>query len=186
MTLFPYTTLFRSQTDTRKRKLTNENSATLWHKRLGHISIKRIKRLVSNEILQPLDYSDLNDCVNCIKGKQTNLRKYQARKCSEVLELIHTDICGPFPTATRNGHRYFISFIDDHSRYGYVYLIKEKAQALDMFKSFKAKVELQLNRHIKAIRSDRGGEYYGRYDGSGEQRRGPFAQFIDEIGRAHV
>jgi transposase InsO family protein len=169
-------------TNSKKRKLTNENSATLWHKRLGHISQRRIERLVSNEILEPLNFSDLNDCINCIKGKQTNFRKYEAKRCSEVLELIHTDICGPFPTATRNGQRYFISFIDDYSRYGYIYLIKEKAQALDMFKSFKAEVELQLNKRIKAIRSDRGGEYYGRYDGSGEQCRGPFAQFIDECG----
>jgi transposase InsO family protein len=172
-------------TDTRslKRKLTNHNSASLWHKRLGHISKRRIERLVSNEILEPLhDFSDLNNCVNCIKGKQTNLRKYEAKRCSQVLELIHTDICGPFPTPTRNGQRYFITFIDDYSRYGYIYLIKEKAQALDMFKSFKAEVELQLNKRIKAIRSDRGGEYYGRYDGSGEQRRGSFAQFIDECG----
>ena len=169
-------------TNSKKRKLTNENSAILWHKRLGHISKHRIERLVSNDILQPLNFSDFGDCINCIKGKQTNFRKYEANRCSEVLELIHTDICGPFPTATRNGHRYFISFIDDYSRYGYIYLIKEKAQALDMFKCFKAEVELQLNKRIKAIRSDRDGEYYGRYDGSCEQCKGPFAHFIDECG----
>jgi hypothetical protein len=54
--------------DNRKRKLTCEKSATLWHKRLGHISMKRIERLVSNDILQPLDFTNLSDCVNCIKG----------------------------------------------------------------------------------------------------------------------
>ena len=99
-----------------------------------------------------------------------------------MLELIHTDICGPFQTATRNGHIYFISFIDDYSRYGHIFLIKEKAQALDVFKSFKVEVELQLNKRIKKVRSDRGGEYYGRYDGSGEQRPGPFAKFLEENG----
>jgi hypothetical protein len=165
--------------DNRKRKLTNENSAALWHKRLGHISMKRIERLVSNDILKPLDFTNLNECVNCIKGKQTNKRKYEAKRCNDVLELIHTDICGPFPKATRNGHRYFITFIDDYSRYGYIYLIKEKAEALDMFQSFKAEVELQLNKRIKAVRSDRGGEYYGRYDGSGEQCPGPFAKYAE-------
>jgi hypothetical protein len=76
---------------------------------------------------------------------------------TDVLELIHTDICGPFPTATRNGHIYFISFIDDYSRYGYIYLIKEKAQVLDIFKSFKFEVDLQLNKMIKVVISDRGG-----------------------------
>eukprot|EP00253_Pinus_taeda_P017328 PITA_17328 len=152
--------------DNRKRKLTCEKSATLWHKRLGHISMKRVERLVSNDILQPLDFTNLSDCVNCIKGKQTNKRKYDAKRCNDVLELIHTNICGPFPKATRNGDRYFITFIDDYSRYGHIYLIKEKAEALDVFIKFKTEVELQLNKRIKSIRSDHGGEYYGRYDGS--------------------
>ena len=56
------------QTNSRgtKRKL-KENSATLWHKRLGHISKQRIQRLVSDEILEPLDLSDFEVCVECIK-----------------------------------------------------------------------------------------------------------------------
>ena len=51
-----------------------------------------------------------------------------------------------------------------------------------MFKKFKAEVENQLDRRIKSVRSDRGGEYYGRYDGSGEQRPGPFARYLEECG----
>jgi transposase InsO family protein len=86
------------------------------------------------------------------------------------------------PYGTRNGHVYFINFIDDYSRYGYIYLIKENAQALDTFKSFKFEVELQLNKMIKGVRSNRGGEYYGRSDGSGEQRPGPFAKFLENNG----
>ncbi|RDX71714.1 hypothetical protein CR513_48894, partial [Mucuna pruriens] len=107
-------------------------------------------------------------CVEGIKGKRTNIRKL--------------DICGPFPTASWNGQQYFITFIDEYSRYGCLYLIHEKSQSLDVFKSFKAEVELQLGKKIKAVRSDRGGEYYGRYDGSGEQRPGPFALFLKECG----
>ena len=84
--------------------------------------------------------------------------------------------------ASWNGHKYFITFIDDYSRYGYLFLIHEKSQSLDVFKSFKAEVELQLGKKIKAVRSDRGGEYYGRYDGSGEQRPGPFVLFLKECG----
>lgn len=110
-----------------KRKFTNEKSSSLWHKRLGHISMQRIKRLVLEEILVSLDFTDFNICVNCIKGKQTNMRKLSANRVSDVLELIHTDICGPFPMASWNGQRYFITFIDDFSRYGYIYLIHEKS-----------------------------------------------------------
>ena len=53
---------------------------------------------------------------------------------------------------------------------------------MDVFKSFKAEVELQLGKKIKVVKSDRGGEYYGRYNGSGEQRPGPFALFLEECG----
>ena len=137
---------------------------------------------MSEGILETLDKSDDIICVECIKGKITNKRKQGAERAKGVLELIHTDICGPFPTALWNGQRYFITFIDDYSRYGYLYLIHEKSQALDVFKSFKAEVENQLGKTIKAIRSDRGGEYYGRFDGSGEQRPGPFARFLEECG----
>ncbi|KAL1569026.1 hypothetical protein AAHA92_00559 [Salvia divinorum] len=165
-----------------KRKLNNENSANLWHKRLGHISKSRIERLVSDGILNTLTFSDLDVCVQCIKGKQTKHKKLGANRATNVLELIHTDICGPFPSASWNGQQYFISFIDDYSRFGYLYLIHEKSEALDKFKIFKAEVELQLNKSIKKVKSDRGGEYYGRNDGSGEQRQGPFALYLEECG----
>jgi len=93
--------------------------------------------------------------------------------------LVYTDICGPFPTASCNGHRYFITFTDDYSRYEYLYLIHEKSQSLDIFKIYKAEVENHQNRKIKIVRSDRGGEYYDRYDESG-RCPGPFANFLEE------
>ncbi|KAJ9538265.1 hypothetical protein OSB04_030998 [Centaurea solstitialis] len=164
-----------------KRKL-NEDSAILWHKRLGHISKQRIQRLIDERILNSIDLTNFQVCVECIKGKQTNARRLGSNRAADVLELIHTDICGPFHTASWNGQRHFITFIDDYSRYGYLYLIHEKSQSLDVFKDFKAEVELHLGKKIKVVRSDRGGEYYGRYDGSGEQRPGPFALFLKECG----
>ncbi|RDX94072.1 hypothetical protein CR513_23581, partial [Mucuna pruriens] len=76
----------------------------------------------------------------------------------------------------------FITFINGYSRYGYLYLIHEKSQSLDIFNSFKAKVELQLGKKIKAVKSDCGGKYYGRYDRSGEQHPRHFAIFLKECG----
>jgi len=73
-------------------------------------------------------------------------------------------------------HEYFITFTDNYSRYEYLYLIHEKFQLLDIFKIYKTEVKNQLNRKIKAVRSDRGGEYYDRYDGSGRCSE-PFANF---------
>ncbi|CAL8993086.1 unnamed protein product, partial [Prunus brigantina] len=69
--------------------------------------------------------------------------------------------------------------IDDYSRYGYVYLISEKSNALDMFKVYKAEVENQLDSKIKVVRSDRGGEFYGKFDERG-RNPGPFAKFLQE------
>ena len=105
-----------------KRKATNENSASLWHKRLGHISKRRMERLVSDGILGPLIFTNMDVCVECIKGKQTNQRRYDANRYLDVLELIHTDTCGPFPSLSWNGQLYFISFIDNYSRFGYIYI----------------------------------------------------------------
>ena len=59
-------------------------------------------------------------------------------------------------------YKYFITFIDDYSCYGFVELICEKSESLEVFKAFKAKVELQQVKKIKAVHSDRGGEYYDR------------------------
>ena len=152
----------------------------MWHKRLGHISERRIERLVSYGILDSLDFANFEICTNCIKGKQTNTRRFGANRAADVLELIHTDICGSFPTVSWNGQQYFITFIDDFSCYDYLYLIHEKSQSLEVFKSFKVEIENQLNKRIKNVRSDHGGEYYGKYDGSGEERLGPFAKFLEE------
>jgi GAG-pre-integrase domain/Integrase core domain len=179
-TIASYNETLNNETRNVRQKLTNQDSAALWYKRLGHISQQKITRLFQSEILQPLNKSDLGPCIECAKDKQTSMHKYTTNRMIDVLELIYTDICRPFPTATMTGHVYFINFIDDYSRYDYIYLIKEKTQALDTFKSFKCEVELQLNKRIKDVRSDHGGEYYGRSDSSGEQRPGPFAKFLED------
>jgi len=66
----------------------NEKLVTLWHKRLGHISKYRILRLVSDEILDPLDLSDFEVCFECIKGKRTNIKKLGLERDNDVLEII--------------------------------------------------------------------------------------------------
>lgn len=164
-----------------KRGLINEKSSILWHKRLGHISKDRIERLVKTGILDNLDFTDFEVCVDCIKGKQTKHTKKGATRSTKLLEIIHTDICGPLSIPCFAGERYFITFIDDLSRYGYVYLIHEKSQAVDILEVFITEVERQLDRKVKIVRSDRGGEFYGRYDETG-QKPGPFAKFLEKRG----
>ena len=76
-----------------------------------------------------------------------------------MLELVHSDVCGPMLIQERGGYKYFITFTDDYSRFGYVYLMKWKSEAFEKFKEFRAEVENQLGKRIKAIWSNRGGEY---------------------------
>ncbi|KAL6347025.1 hypothetical protein AAG906_012276 [Vitis piasezkii] len=117
-----------------KRPLTKERSSLLWHKRLRHISKERVECLISSRILSHLDSDDLEICVDCVKGKLTKTKKNGAIRNQNLLEIVHTNISGPYST-TLCGNKYFITFIDDFSRYGYVYLIKEKMMLLKCSKS---------------------------------------------------
>ena len=77
-----------------------------------------MERLIKKEILPYLDYTDLNICVGCIKGKQAKHTKKEATRSTQLHEIVHTDICGPFDVNSFRKERYFITFIDDYSRYG--------------------------------------------------------------------
>ena len=162
-----------------KRPLPKEQSYALWHKRLGHISKDGVKRLIKTNILPALK-NDLETCVDCCRGKMTKIRKKTAVRSSDLLEVIHTDISGPY-TTTLCRNFYFITFIDDYSRYGYLYLIKEKTESFDKFKIFRTEVEKQLGKVIKVVRSDQGGEYYGKHGDAG-QLKGPFAKYLEDSG----
>ncbi|XP_070025472.1 uncharacterized protein [Nicotiana sylvestris] len=131
-------------------------------------------------ILPVLDPKDFETCVDCVKGKMTKVKRKGSTRSSELLEIIHTDINGTYVPTLIN-HKYFITFIDDFSRYCYIYLLKEKSEALAKFKIYKTEVEKQFGKSIKIVRSDRGGEYYGIYDDSG-QCMGPFALILQECG----
>ena len=160
----------------------NEKSSTLWHKRLSHISRQRIERIIKDGILLDLDFSDFDTCVDCIKGKLiAKVRNAKIDRCTKLLGIIYTDICESFTPLAMGDYKYFIMFIDDYSRYGFVELIREKSESLEDFKAFKTKVELQQGKKIKVVHSDRGGEYYGRYD---EIRcnPGPFSKYLQECG----
>ncbi|KAL0455316.1 UNVERIFIED_CONTAM: hypothetical protein Slati_0870800 [Sesamum latifolium] len=83
----------------------------------------------------------------------------QSMLANGLLDLIHTDVCGPLNTQARGGFSYFITFIDDHSWYGYVYLMRYKSEAFVRFKEFRLEVENQTDCKIKTLWSDQGGEH---------------------------
>nr|KYP46271.1 Retrovirus-related Pol polyprotein from transposon TNT 1-94 [Cajanus cajan] len=131
-----------------KRSLVNECYAFLWHRRLSHISRERMETLIKNEILSNLDFTDLNICVDCIKGKQTKHTKKGDTRNTQLLEIVHADICGPFDVNSFRKEKYFITFIDEYSRYCYVYLLHEKSQAFDVLEIYLNEVERQLKGYM--------------------------------------
>ena len=136
-------TLTVNTTSSSKLLRLNEKSSTLWHKHLGHISRQRIEILIKDEIFPYLEFSDCDTCVDRIKGKLTaRVRNAKIDRYTELLGVIHTNICGPFTSLAMGGYKYFITFINDYSRYGFVELICEKSESLEAFKAFKAKVKL--------------------------------------------
>ena len=132
----------------------------MWHCRLGHINEKRIKKLQEGGLLGFFDWESMDRCESCLLGKMTKAPFNKTmERTTELLALVHTDVCGPFGTNARGGYSYFITFTDDFSRYGYVFLMRHKSESLEKFKEFQNEVENQLGKRIKALRSDRGGEY---------------------------
>ncbi|GJY44757.1 retrotransposon protein, putative, ty1-copia subclass [Tanacetum coccineum] len=98
--------------------------------------------------------------LKSISGKMARKPySHQVERAKDLLGLIHTDVCGPFKIMSRQGANYFVTFTDDFSRYGYVYLLKHKHEVFETFKVFQKEVENQLGKTIKSLRSDRGGEY---------------------------
>jgi transposase InsO family protein len=100
-------------------------------------------------------------CQSFVQSKQPQKphKAVEDRYLAPLL-LIHSDICEMNGVLTEGGQRYFMTMIDDPSRYCYVYLLKTKDDALNYFKTYKAEVENQLEKKIKHFRFDRGGEYF--------------------------
>ena len=113
-----------------------------------------------DEYLDKFDSESYEGCEPCLIGKMTKAPfTVKGERATEYLELIHSDVCGPMCMMARGGFYYFITFTDDFSRYWYVYPLKNKFDSFEKFEEYKDEVENQTGETIKALRSDRGGEY---------------------------
>ena len=119
----------------------------------------RLKRLDKAGLLGSIDNIDLPVCEQCLAGKATRLPFGKSKRSCFPLERIHYDICGLMNVRARHGAQYFITFIDDFTRFDHVYLISHRSEALNCFKRYSTLVENQLNTKIKYLRIDRGREY---------------------------
>nr|CAE03845.1 OSJNBb0089K06.4 [Oryza sativa Japonica Group] len=144
-----------------KRQRPNDlNPTFIWHCRLGHINEKRMEKLHRDGLLHSFDFESFETYEFCLLGKMTKAPfTGQSERSSELLGLVHIDVCEPMSSTARGGFGYFITFTDDFSRYVYVYLMRHKSESFEKFKEFQNEVQNHLGKTIKYLRSDRGGEY---------------------------
>ena len=138
--------------ENKKRKRDDTNKTFLWHCRLGHINESRINKLYKDEFFGPYDYKSLETCESCLMKKMTKSSFFRhGERTTKLLGLIHSDVCRPMTTQAKDGYSYFITFIDDLSRFGYMYLMKHKSEAFDKFKEYQNMVEKQTEKSIKVL-----------------------------------
>lgn len=149
--------------DSRCLQLEVASDSNKWHARLGHIGVDSMRSMVKKKLVVGIPEIEVEreTCASCLMGKQTRsvfpqTSKYRA---SQVLELIHGDLCGPITPSTPTRNRYIFVLIDDFSRYMWTILLKEKGEAFEKFRKFKALVEQETGVSIKCFRTDRGGEF---------------------------
>jgi hypothetical protein len=142
-----------------------DESAMLWHQRLGHLnmaSLKELDTMVDGMNLKEVSLHHI--CEGCIQGKHqiTSFPKDGVMRASQLLEIIHTDVCGPMKTTSHGGVQYFLTFIDNFSRKTHVYFLKAKGEAFEKFKQYKALVENEISHKIKMLRSDNEAEFVSK------------------------
>ncbi|GJY11543.1 pol polyprotein [Tanacetum coccineum] len=149
-------------------------SSNVWHGCLGHVNFNSMRRLIKFNSIPNFHIDSKYKCETCVEAKLTRSSFKSVKQKTEPLDMIHTDICDLKSLPTKGGNKYFIMFIDDCTKYCYVYLLKSKDEAIDKFVLYKTKVENQLGRKIKVVRSDRGCEYVS-----------PFAELCAKYGIRH-
>ena len=144
-----------------------DSNEILWHRRYGHVGFRGLEILAANQMVDGFDYqksSETKFCEPCIDGKhrRSTFPSTGGKRASEILELIHSDVCGKLDTKSLSGAEYFLTFIDDKSRFAWVYVLKQKSEVFSKFVEWKAMIEKATGKQMKTLRSDNGGEYVAK------------------------
>ena len=135
------------------------SSLSLWHSRLGHASISRVKLLLSRGLLGSVSNKSF-DCMPCQFGKKTaSPFNNSVSHALSSFDLIHSNVWSPSPISTPGGSRYFVIFVDDYSRYTWIYLFKNCSELYQIYRDFTKMIETQFSKPIKVFRSDNAQEY---------------------------
>lgn len=124
-----------------------------WHNRYGHLNEKNLKQLISKSLVEGMSFDSCEQlpfCETCVLGKQsaTPFPQKSLTKSENILELIYSDVCGPMRVQSIGGATYFVTFIDDKSRYVEVFFLKAKSEVKKLFLKFKNCAENQAERKI--------------------------------------
>ncbi|TYK11079.1 Beta-galactosidase [Cucumis melo var. makuwa] len=137
---------------------TSEQDCMLWHFRLGHPNFTYMQHLFPH-LFSKVDVSSLS-CDVCIRAKQHRVSfPSQPYKPTQPFNLIHSDVWGPSKVTTSSGKRWFVTFIDDHTRLTWVYLISDKSEVPSIFQNFYHTIKTQFHTKIAILRSDNGREF---------------------------
>jgi transposase InsO family protein len=134
----------------------------LWHTRFGHVHDAGLKRIVDGDMVRGISkFSHSSQCIICAEGKISRkpLTAVYEIRSKNILDLIHIDLCGPMQCNSLGGAKYFLSIIDDFSRYMFVFLLKNKSDAIEKLIEFSQQCITQNKQPPKIIKSDNGGEF---------------------------
>jgi hypothetical protein len=133
---------------------------TRWHNRLGHPAFPIVQRVISeNKLPCSSDFNKESVCDACQQAKSHQLPYPKSTSESQFpLDLVFSDVWGPAPDSVGR-KKYYVSFIDDFSKFTWIYLLKYKSEVFQVFHEFQTLVERRFDRKIKAMQTDWGGEY---------------------------
>ncbi|KAL3698464.1 hypothetical protein R1sor_012540 [Riccia sorocarpa] len=133
---------------------------------MGHLAYSGLHHLSTRNIATGIPPLPLMSefCDGCKMGKQTEepYPKDSTHRATDILELLHSDVCGPLPFLSLGGGKYFLTITDDYSRKTWVFIMKTKGEAFSRFADFKAAIEKSTGKPVRALRTDRGGEFLSR------------------------
>ena len=144
-----------------KSKETKEDT---WHRRYGHLGVRNLQKLAKEKLVDDFDFNASREttfCESCVEGKHHRSRfpVDGGKRSSEPLGFVHSDVCGKMNATSLSGGEYFLTFIDDNTRFTWIYVLDHKDEVFPCFLEWKAHVERSTGRKLKTLRTDNGGEY---------------------------
>jgi hypothetical protein len=132
-----------------------DESSRIWHKIFGHLNFRYIQQLSKHKLVDGLPNIHFSKgvCEGCVLGKnpQEKFDKGKSQRASAPLDLIHSDLMGPFPHPSIIKARFVLIFVDDFSRFTWIYFLRKKFEVFQCLKDFKALVETQSGKKIKVL-----------------------------------